>query len=181
VGHEPVSAWTGRIHTFSGKRFAPLNPDPDDICIEDIAHSLSQQCRFTGHTRKPYSIAQHSYLVSVNCASEDALWGLMHDASEAYLCDIASPVKHSDEMGGYRLAELNLMEVICHKYGLPLDMPESVKVADRRMLITEARDLMPPADWYELADCYGFTVFPWSAVFSERKFLERYEELTSGK
>jgi uncharacterized protein len=172
-----LTSWEGVIQTFSGKIFKPFDPNPDGICIEDIAHSLSQQCRFTGHTSLFYSIAQHSVLVSLMCDPKDALWGLLHDASEAYLCDIAHPVKHSGAMQSYRRAEARVMLAVCDRFELGLDMPESVHEADYKMLITEARDLMPPADWYNLADCYDGKVIPWSANWSEIRFLNRFKEL----
>src|ERR1017187_10636100 len=78
----------GSITTFSGIHFWPLLPNPADIRIEDIAHALSNQCRFAGHAREFYSVAEHSVRVSQLCPPEDALWGLLHDASEAYLTDV---------------------------------------------------------------------------------------------
>ena len=68
----------GSITTFSGVLFRPLLSNPDDIRIADIAHALSQQCRFAGHTRTFYSVAEHSVRVSLLCRPEDALWGLLH-------------------------------------------------------------------------------------------------------
>ena len=81
------------IITFTGKIIDPINPDPEDIDIRDIAHSLSQQCRFTGHTSEFYSVAEHSVLVSEAVPARDAALGLMHDATEAYLADLAKPIK----------------------------------------------------------------------------------------
>ena len=78
-----------------------MNLHPDDVNIVDIAHSLAMQCRFTGHTKVFYSVAQHSVLVSKllerrGCDHATVLWGLMHDAAEAYLVgDVATPVKKS--------------------------------------------------------------------------------------
>jgi 5'-deoxynucleotidase YfbR-like HD superfamily hydrolase len=81
------------ISTFTGKQFSLINPHPDDICIEDIAHSLSLTNRFNGHTEEAYSVAQHSLVVSLLCPPELALEGLMHDAGEAYTGDIVRPLK----------------------------------------------------------------------------------------
>lgn len=86
------------ITTVTGKHFYPLNPDPRDIDIEDIAHALSLICRANGHFCRFYSVAQHC----IACAGEAAARGhslevilgcLLHDASEAYLCDVTRPVK----------------------------------------------------------------------------------------
>ena len=88
------------LRTFTGKRFHMLGDDPDEIDIMDIAHALSHVNRFTGHTTHPYSVAAHSIFVAdivdhlYGFNPERMLAALMHDASEAYLADIASPIKH---------------------------------------------------------------------------------------
>jgi 5'-deoxynucleotidase YfbR-like HD superfamily hydrolase len=81
------------ISTYTGKKFSLTNPHLDDICIEDIAHSLSLTNRYNGHTEQAYSVAQHSLVVSLLCPPELALEGLMHDAGEAYTGDIVRPLK----------------------------------------------------------------------------------------
>ena len=85
------------LHIATGHIF-PLDPDPSDIDIQDIAHALSNNCRWTGHVKSFYSVGQHSVLVSQIVEPENALAGLLHDASEAYLSDIARPVKYSEPM-----------------------------------------------------------------------------------
>ena len=90
-----LTEWMGGsdwIHTFTGRHFYPLNPNADDVDIEDIAHALANTCRFNGHVSTFYSVAQHCVLASQYCES-DPLWALMHDAAEAYLPDVAAPVK----------------------------------------------------------------------------------------
>ncbi len=129
------------IATYSGKRFYPLDARPEDIDVNDIIHALSNLSRFGGHTINFYSVAQHSVLVSLMCPEEDALWGLLHDASEAYLIDVPSPLKKCPEFVFYRQAEKKLMDVICGVFKLPSDEPPSVKLVDKRILATEARDL----------------------------------------
>lgn len=83
------------IQTFSGRQFFPLEPRVEDVCIEDIAHGLSNLCRYAGHCECFYSVAQHCLLVSRVVPREHALRGLLHDASEAYLIDVPRPIKHS--------------------------------------------------------------------------------------
>ena len=83
----------GFIGTFSGLRFWPLAPNLEKILVEDIAHALAHQCRFGGHASRFYSVAEHSVHVSQLCLPEHALWGLLHDASEAYLVDLPRPLK----------------------------------------------------------------------------------------
>jgi hypothetical protein len=135
----------GWIATFTGRKFWPCDPQPEDICIEDVAHALSMLCRYTGHVREFYSVAQHSYMVSQIVPLEDAKWGLLHDASEAYLNDISRPVKPA--LSNYRELEETLMKMVAERFGLPWPIPDSIHHADKVMLATERRDLLPcPAD-----------------------------------
>jgi hypothetical protein len=85
--HEP---W---LRTYAGRHVHILNPRPADIYIQDIAHALAHTCRFAGHTPAFYAVAQHSVLVSELLTPDLALWGLLHDASEAYLHDLTRPLK----------------------------------------------------------------------------------------
>lgn len=139
------------IRTFTGKRFYPLKPTIEDIDIVDIAHALSNQCRFSGHAAWHYGVGQHSVYVSqvvrrLGGSSTDIMWGLLHDASEAYLVDLPTPVKR--QVVGYNDAEKQVMKIVANYFGLPEKMPEVVKMADEIMLSTEARDLMGnPTDW----------------------------------
>lgn len=128
------------IQTFTGKKFDILAPRPEDVDIRDIAHALSLLCRFGGHCRRFYSVAEHSILVSN--VSYNALWGLLHDAAEAYLIDLPRPIKRA--LVGYKEAEIKVQEAICLRFGLGLEMPADVKVADERALLTEAKQLMEP-------------------------------------
>ena len=169
------------IMTASGRPFWPLAPRTEDIYIEDIAHALSQLCRYTGHCRDFYSVAQHSLLVSRQVPPKDAMWGLLHDASEAYLHDIARPVKRLSELAAYREAESAVMRAVCERFGLPFGEPASVRVADRRMLRTEQRDLMPPAlpgeDRFDVVP-YHFHVCPFEPARARKDFLDRFRELS---
>lgn len=171
---------TGWIQTYSGKKFFPANPKTEDIHIEDIAHALSMMCRFTGHCREFYSVAQHSVLVSMQCTDANQLYGLLHDASEAYITDVARPVKRMKELEGYRMVEKNLQTVICKRFGLPEEEPEEVKIADTRLLVTEARDLMSPLhpDWVHPAEPYDFKIEGVPPYMAKRLFLERFNDLT---
>ena len=168
------------ISTFTGKKFYPLDPRPEEIDVNDIVHALSHQCRFVGHCTSFYSIAQHSVLVSLLCNPDDALFGLLHDAAEAYLVDIPSPLKRLPEFAAYREAEKKLMDVICDVFGLPHDEPASVKIADKRILATEARDLTVTEGrgWTTLQDPYDFHIKPWTPEYARVKFVSRLHELT---
>jgi hypothetical protein len=169
---------TGHITTFTGRGIFPLSPNPADIFIEDIAHSLANQCRFTGHTREFYSTAQHSVMVSWIVPMECELEGLLHDGSETYLSDIARPIKLQPGFGdAYHEAESRLEKAIAERFELPYPMTKAVKDADAILLWTEMRDLMPqnpPKDALVLDN----TIEPWSPKRAEREFLRRYWELT---
>lgn len=178
-GFDKEAAW---IQTHSGRRFNPTNPYVDAIVIQDIAHALSMQCRFSGHCKKFYSVAQHSVLVSYICDSKDALWGLLHDASEAYLVDVPRPLKRSGKFEAYIEFEAKMQEAICRRFGLPLQEPPSVKKADAVLLTTEARDLMSPLhpDWVQAVEPLPFLIEAWDHDKAKDMFMKRFFELTTG-
>jgi hypothetical protein len=142
----------GWMQTFTGKAFYPLDPRPDEIDEDDIAHALSMICRYGGHTSYFYSVAEHCILVSewVESVSGpyDALWALLHDAAEAYMGDMVRPLKRS--MPIYVSHEETLLNTIAYKFGLGIEMPEVVHEADNRILLDERAKLMtmpPPHPW----------------------------------
>ena len=181
---------TSEIQLFSGRVIDPLNPDPDLIVIEDIAHATSMQCRFSGHVREFYSVATHSFNVSFYVPPEDALQALLHDGTEAYLCDVPSPLKHDVFGSRYREFEENLWRVIAKKFGVAEVITDAVHRADKRLLATEVRDLLPRPEWniVEIERVWG----PWlkgiiplaeyingeSPAVAEKHFLTRFEYLT---
>jgi len=181
---------TDWIMTASGRPFWPLEPRLQDIAIEDIAHHLSNLCRFTGAVRLFYSVAQHSVEVSQAMAPHLltgrhrslALYGLLHDASEAYLTDVPRPLKHDAHFSYYRVAEARLQRVIYAVFELDPDgEPAELKLVDRRMLRTEQRDLMPPPaldERREDVEPFSFHLnAPWSPAQARRRFLERFAEI----
>lgn len=170
----------GWIQTYTGLVMYPLDPQPEEICIEDIAHALSHLCRFTGHCREFYSVAEHSIRVSFACKPEDALWGLLHDASEAYLADMSRPVKRYAPFGEkYRQVEDRLMKTIAAKFGLDPECPDSVKHADTVLLMTEKRDLMHGCNkpWEDTAEVLEPQIYPIKPRSAKTFFLERFVEL----
>lgn len=134
--------------TVSGRKIYIGDPRPEDFCIEDIAHALAGNFRFGAHTRPYYSVAQHSVLVAhairatEGTTTLDALCGLLHDASEAYLGDVIWPLKNAPEMAGYKIVEERFERAIALRFGLPYPMPDIVKHVDLVVLATEKRDLM---------------------------------------
>ena len=171
----------GSITTYSGIRFWPLLPNPADIRIEDIAHALSNQCRFAGHSREFYSVAEHSVRVSQHCRPEDALWGLLHDASETFLTDVPAPLKELPQFEAYRAAERRLQRAISTRFGLAPEQPESVGDADRSILGVEIRDLLTSINASQSKrapqkDKLAITA-PWPPRVAEARFLSRFREL----
>lgn len=166
------------IQTYSGKRFTPLNPTMNSIVIQDIANALSMQCRFAGHISEFYSVAQHSVYVSYLCDSKDSLHGLLHDASEAYLVDIPSPLKKSELFSEYRKVEENLQKTIYRRFDLHEEESESVKHADKLMLGIEAKQLLSLRDDWIITDSIPpFLIKPLSPKDAKVLFLKRFFEL----
>ncbi len=177
---------SGWIMTVSGTVFYPMAPTVDAINIQDIAHALGAVNRFNGHTSVPYSVAQHSVLVSKCFESwgpDARLAALLHDASEAYLCDVPRPLKQLPAFEPYRLAEDRLQQVIHAAFGLteiandPAFIAE-LKRVDRRMLRTEQAHLMPPAAPNEGRDDVpifeDLAIEPWSARAASLSFMVRF-------
>lgn len=180
------------ILTVSGQRFWPLDARPREVDPNDIAHALSNICRFSGHVSDFYSVAQHCCHVAdavffdviaagapLREAKMLAFEGLLHDATEAYLNDVSTPVKASPELAGYRGAEARLAVVIADRFDLPRVESAIVKWADRAALVTEARDLMPPSeDWGKMSEpIAGLKIVPLAPVDARREWLRRFEEL----
>lgn len=144
----PNKCW---IQTHTGQRFHPFDPKPSEICLEDIAHALAHIPRWSGHMRITapyfYSVAQHSYNVGklvwyMTDARRTVPWALLHDAAEAYVGDMASPIKA--HMPAYKQMEKRIAEVIRHKYNVPYgnSIEADVRLADMYMLIVEADMLL---------------------------------------
>jgi hypothetical protein len=159
----------GWSQTYTGRAIYPLDPRPEDLDIRDIAHALSLQCRFAGHTRFPYSVAQHSLMVrelvhwygdAADLAAEDMPsddeWGameltaLMHDAAEAYLIDVPRPLKQ--HLPGYKDAEEAWVAALAVRYSLVHPMPKLIKWADNAALAIE-RDAL-----------FGVQTMPWDPL-----------------
>lgn len=170
------------IQTYTGKQFYPLDPDIEEIDIIDIAHALSNLCRFNGHCLKFYSVAEHSCRVAQQC--ENPLEGLLHDASEAYLIDVPKPLK--SHLHGYTEIENTLLEMIFLKFGLPWPMSLNVKKIDSVMLATEKAELMStePAPWAdgEPALAHGLGEYVgWAPAVAKDKFLSMFHSFTASK
>lgn len=168
---------TNFTRTYSGGVFYPLDPRIDDINITDIAHHLSQINRFTGATRVPYSVAQHSVLVSMILPDYLKLAGLLHDAAEAYCNDISTPIKYSVGMEGYRSIEARIDLAIRIKFGLTQLGADDIKTADRILLQAERRDLMKGSS-VETEEDFPMIIDPWTPIRAETEFLSAFNHLT---
>ena len=160
------------MQTFTGRQFWPLEPDPGDVCIEDIAHHLSMICRFGGASWRFYSVAEHSVLVSYKAG----LNGLLHDAAEAYIGDMIRPLKRSVPVWEwYHPVEDRIMDVIYEALGLETPgAPElnRIHVADDRVLATERLSLHHPGHRWLLPEPYAdIKIKKWGPQRAEKEFL----------
>ena len=168
------------VHTHTGKKFHFLNPHPDEICIEDIAHSLSLKCRFNGHTSSFYSVAQHCIQMSY-WEKVHQKWLLFHDAAEAYIGDISTPVKQ--QFPEIWKIEDQILHVLAKKYNLTIPIPyDWIQKVDQRMLATEKRDiLLHNFKWaFELPEPYEHAIIPVKSRMIEKMFFNRVKELGMG-
>lgn len=172
------------MQTLTGHRFYVLDPEPEDISIEDISGSLGKICRFNGHPRPFYSVGQHctigSYVVEEQTQNLVlALAFHLHDAGESYLGDMVRPLKGMPELEAYRLASNKLDRTIEKRFRLPNGILEDkiIKEVDNRMLFTEKRDLLVALQWGCSAEPYNFKIKPWSWRRAQKEYLFRYHEL----
>jgi 5'-nucleotidase len=163
----------------------PFDPDPAQLDEGDIARALGNLCRFGGHSRAFYSVAQHCVIVSRVVEErggdvEDAFAALMHDAGEAYLGDMPHPLKHRSALGAaFREAEARLEETIRERFGIKAKVPE-IKAVDRALLATERRVFSAEAwHWPELEDIepLELELTPWPPDRATDEFAKRYAEL----
>ena len=161
--------------TYTGKRFEYAGEiDSSMICIRDIARSLSMQCRYNGHVEKFYSVAEHSIAMSFQVPAEARLYALPHDAAEAYIGDIITPLK-TDAM---RELEDRILDVILSRYDVKRH--DAIKLADLRMMYTEKLQLLAPGpDWDILTgiESYAIKLQCYSPSEAERNFISRFLEL----
>lgn len=198
IGEGRIGGW---MTTVKGRKVWPLDPRPEDFDPETFAHALSNICRFGGHCRSFYSVAQHSVVV-MNCVESSldrsiplleqmrlCLVGLLHDAPEAILGDLVRPLKRALGMSSkaYEIAEGKWCRAIEAQAGLPdkilIDLPEIVKVADDRVLLAEQRDLRNcDASSFGIDQSSGLAsknpwsekIFPMSPEQARERFLVYY-------
>jgi len=171
------------VLTVSGNYFSLETPNLSLFGIDDIAHALSQICRFAGHTQEFYSVAQHSVMVSNHVPKEHALAGLLHDAAEAFIGDISTPLKQL--LPDYKQVEKRVERAVLSRFGIYSDIPQEVKYADLVMLATERRDLMAQHDseWDLITDIepLDMRIEPLEPKAAANCFLNRYKAIVMQK
>lgn len=167
------------IQTISGIKFDLINPTEDMIDINDIAHALSMQCRWNGHCRYFYSLAEHSCHVSHLVPPHLALHGLLHDAAEAFTGDCVTPLK--GQLPGFKMIEHKILRLIFDHYGVTNSLAniEAVKFADQTMLATEGHQIVPGENkWLEnFPEKANIDLQCWQPSMAKGIFLRRFYEI----
>lgn len=166
--------WVG---TFTKKRLHFLDPSPDEIDITDIAHALSQVVRFNGHMQRFYTVAQHSVMLSKICDTHLAKTFLLHDAPEAYMGDMATPLKVL--LPNYEVIENNLCRAIFETFDVNYELMDEIHELDYRACVTEAELMLPggASGWGRQAEPLGISIIPVPPHIAEIQFLNRFLEL----
>lgn len=169
------------MQTRHGRKFYPLNPRSEEVYIDDIAAALSKLCRYGGHCKWFYSVAEHSVLVSYCVPAEHALAALLHDAPEGYIVDMPRPIKH--RLRGYAEIEDRIWHAIAPRFGLPVDLPACVKEADNNVLLAEREQIMEVTgeQWSVPGKPANVQVQCLAPPAAEAVFLGRFAQLTATK
>jgi hypothetical protein len=155
------------IRTHSGLYINIFDPKPEMIEINDIAHALANVPRWAGHLKRHYSVAQHSILCAEMASDENKLAALLHDATEAFMQDIPTPIKA--KLPEYKLYEDVLMKAIAEKFGIQYPFDPEIKVIDNHMLNIE----------WEMLVIYNDPKFKcMTAAQAKREFIKMYEKIT---
>lgn len=170
------------ITTLSGRLFDILKPEEYEFDVEEIGTALSNLCRYTGHVNRFYSVAEHSVLVSRIVPDRVALSALFHDASEAYLGDVSSPLKKL--LPEYRAIEERVQQAIFNYFGLSYPIPDVVHEADKRMYWKERQTVadngIRDKVWHQdLRATRKVEAVGMAPHMAKRMFLARYRELTA--
>lgn len=167
------------VRTYTGRNLDLLDPDPKEIDIQDIAHHLAKLDRYNGAGHYSYSVGQHSLLVADALPKEYKLQGLLHDATEAYLGDVVSPLKKL--LPDYRKIEQNVMNAVCKRFEITFPRPNIIKRADQAVMAAEMHQVVK---WPDLPKKQGLPEPPkgieirpmdWKEV--RQTFIERFKAL----
>lgn len=167
------------ILTRQGRFFDYRAPDEHAFDIEEIAHALANLCRFTGHTSSFYSVAQHSVLVADLAPPQHRREALLHDAHEAYVGDVNSPLKSL--LPDYRAIELAVQTALRRFYAVPCTQHREVKLADMAAYQVERFVLMPP-HCHEVGEDppHPYPLHPLQPRDARELFLRRWHEANHG-
>lgn len=164
------------MHTSTGRKYWPLDPRPEEVEAETIAHHLATRCRYNGAVRHPdvpnrifYSVAEHSVYVAMMVAQhggtrEEVACALLHDASEAYNGDLIRPLKHDDLFSGpFKTVEERNERAVCTAFDLPYPFPKVVKWADEAVTAAEIQQIVPhcPSELWDMRLHDDSTVAPY--------------------
>jgi hypothetical protein len=165
------------MQTVSGRQFWPLDPRPEEIHIEDIAHALSQLCRYGGHCNRFYSVAEHCVHVSRAAPDHLKMQALLHDASEAYLSDVIRPIK--SHLANYLTVEAELERAIATRFDLAWPHPPEVKRLDTAILADERDQAMakPPVPWPQTTEPpLGVALLFWTPQRARDEFMWAFRD-----
>jgi hypothetical protein len=174
----------GFVETATGGRFYPFDPSPDDVRLEDVAAGLAHTCRFGGHCREFYSVAQHSLHVASELADRGPrlqAYGLLHDAGEAYLGDLPRPVKA--EFPAFEAAEERILSAVWTAVDLPPPTDDewaAVMAADDRLLAYEAGELLADGSWADDPSDLGYDLLAADVEAVRERYLARGRSLLAG-
>lgn len=179
------------IELSDGSKYYPN--EPFDWKVDTMAHALGNQCRYTGHCRHFYSVAEHSVLCSLlseELGLGDPFEALMHDAHESVITDMASPWK--PHLPDYVAAERQAEESLRSQFNLPLQMSDEAKQIDMLALFIEAHYLIPSKgqDWQDPLGVRvramklvkeGWRVQGLDPEMAKNAFLRRYHALAKNR
>jgi len=171
-----------RIETFNGQFFSLDTEDYEGLTIDNIAHALSMVNRFNGHTKFPYSVAEHSVLVASQLPPELQMVGLLHDGSEAFIQDIPSPFK--PYLPDYAIVEKNVQDRVYRAFGFDPHWVDSIypeiKSVDSMMCQVEATHLLHSggAGWASNPENLG--IFGLSPLAAEGLFILAFHNISRG-
>lgn len=167
------------ISLLEGGHFDFIDPTKSVFTIRDIARGLSNISRFSGHVHRPYSVSQHSVIVSKIVPEEHALAALLHDAVEAFLGDVAKPLKNL--LPDYMALEHKAEEEVLKRFGVKFPLHPCIKEADNIAFVTERRDLQPGVEVdpkFSGVKPLDAKIYVWDCHMSYAYFMRRFEELT---
>tara|TARA_B110000902_G_C14047584_1_gene490362 strand:+ start:131 stop:670 length:540 start_codon:yes stop_codon:yes gene_type:complete len=172
------------IGTFTNKKFHFMNPSVNEICIEDIAQALSMNCRYSGHVKDFYSVAEHSVIIADLVYKEthskhEALSALLHDASEAYLTDVPRPIK--PYLTNYVKIEASVEKIVQEKFNIS-PMSKLTKYLDTHIVGAEAKLLFNVVpDWAHNYDDMCINIDSHSPKTAKAKFMKAFDFYSKGK